>query len=738
MHEAKRIIDAERDAGRHSLTEPAGKGLLRAYGVRSPRSTVVRSASDALSSLEELRAPFVVKVISPDILHKSDVGGVALDLPDSGAVAAAIEVMAKRPEIRDARVDGYLVEEMLPQGREVVVGATLDPSFGMLLMVGLGGIFVEVLKDVAFRICPISRADAWDMLEELRGAALLDGTRGMAPANKEAIVDVLMQIGGAGGLLESVAGEIKELDINPLIVSASEAVAADARIILSAAAPRSNGASQVSAGSGEDVVERFSPLFEPRTVAVVGASSSSVTLANTFIRRIKAFSYPGKIYPIHPSAEQIENLPAYPKLSETPEPIDYAYIAIGAQRVPSLLAEAGGRVKYAQVLSSGFGETEAGKSLEGDLLAAAREGGCRVIGPNCLGMYSPRGRITFPVNPPEEIGRVGIVSQSGGLGTDIIKRGQARGVRFSGVVTVGNSVDIGPVDLLEYYLADEQTKVIGLYLEGVRDGRRLFEMLRATKIAKPVVILKGGRSEQGHSAAASHTGALADNQRAWQALASQTTVAIVRTVDEFIDALLAFQNTQLRPERPTRRVVLFGNGGGTGVLATDYFAELGLDITPFEPPAREALEALNLPPGTSVANPVDTPVATLQEENGWIAGKILERIYAHSTPDAIVMHLNLASFVGRGEVDPIDNLIKVAEQIQSSHSGAAHFLLVLRSDGSAALDDVRRTYRDRALAVGIPVYDELTNAAQALSVVQSMEERFSSLNGILSSPDGAL
>ena len=170
--------------------------------------------------------------------------------------------------------------------------------------------------------------------------------------------------------------------------------------------------------------------------------------------------------------------------------------------------------------------------------------------------------------------------------------------------------------------------------------------------------------------------------------------------------------------------MLFGNGGGTGVLATDGFAELGLSIEPFGEETRSVLEALNLPPGTSVANPIDAPVGTLQEENGWIAGKILDRVYDTSSPDAIVMHLNLASFVGRGEVDPVDNLIEVAEHMQTTHPGRAHFLLVLRSDGSQELDDTKRKYRQRALAVGIPVYDELTNAAQALSVVQHMEARF--------------
>lgn len=725
MNNALNLIADARRAGRHSLSESAGKQLLAAFGVTAPRSAVVSGPQEALEAAGSLSAPFVVKVMSPEILHKSDAGGVTLNLEDARSVAEAIRTMAEQPPIRSARVDGYLVEEMLPPGQEIVVGAIRDPYFGPMIMVGLGGIFVEVLKDVSFRICPITSHDAWRMLDDLHGSAILDGVRGEKPVDKDAIVDVLMRIGGPDGLLMQLGDELTEVDINPLIVSERGAVAADARFILSAEGQgASSAAPAVAPQDGLSVMDRFTPLFEPKTVAVIGASTSGVTMANTFIRRMKAFGYPGTIYPIHPKASAVEELTAYPSLAETPEPIDYAYIAIGAKRVPEVLAGANGRVKFAQVLSSGFGETEEGKGLEEELVASARQGGCRVIGPNCLGMYSPRGRVTFPVNPPEEVGSVGIISQSGGLGTDIIKRGQWRGVRFSGVITVGNSADLGPADLLEYYFADPQTKVVGLYLEGVKDGRRLFELLNSDKANKPVVILKGGRSAQGNAAAASHTGALAGDQRAWEALCLQTPCAMVSSVDEFIDTLLAFQNVTLRPERPTHNVVLFGNGGGTGVLATDGFAELGLSIEPFGEETRSVLEALNLPPGTSVANPIDAPVGTLQEENGWIAGKILDRVYDTSSPDAIVMHLNLASFVGRGEVDPVDNLIEVAEHMQTTHPGRAHFLLVLRSDGSQELDDTKRKYRQRALAVGIPVYDELTNAAQALSVVQHMEARF--------------
>ncbi|WP_234250329.1 acetate--CoA ligase family protein [Billgrantia desiderata] len=726
MNDRLNIITQARKAGRGSLSEAEGKQLLESFGVRAPRSVQIKGAEGVSSAISDLKTPYVVKVVSPDILHKSDAGGVKLNLQGAGDVVDAIQTMSNQPMIREANIEGYLIEEMLPPGQEIVVGAVRDPYFGPMVMVGVGGIFVEVLKDVAFRICPIGQQDAWQMLEELRGAAILDGVRGGEAVDKQAIVDVIMRLAGPDGLLMKFDEELAEVDINPLIVSRDGAVAADARFILSSQDSDQPAPAPVpdAPNDGLSVIDRYTPLFQPKSIAVVGASTTGVTMANTFIRRMKAYGYPGNIYPIHPKADEVEGLKAYPSLTDTPDPIDYAYIAIGAKRIPELLASANGRVKFAQVLSSGFGEIEEGKALEQELVKSARQGGCRVIGPNCLGMYSPRGRVTFPVNPPEEVGSVGIISQSGGLGTDIIKRGQWRGVRFSGVVTMGNSADLGPSDLLEYYFADPQTKVVGLYLEGVKDGRRLFELLNSKAATKPVVILKGGRSAQGNAAAASHTGALAGDQRAWEALCKQTCCSMVSSVDEFIDTLLTFQNTTLRPERPTRQVVLFGNGGGTGVLATDSFAELGLNIDPFAAETRTALEALELPPGTSVANPIDAPVGTLQEENGWIAGKILDRVYDTSNPDAIVMHLNLASFVGRGDKDPVDNLIKVAEHVQTTHPGRAHFLLVLRSDGSQELDDIKRKYRQQALAVGIPVYDEVTNAAQALSVVQAMEVRF--------------
>ena len=716
------LLAAALAAGRGALTESEGKVLLARCGIDVPRSRVVAGAEEAAAVAASLDGPFAAKIVSCDILHKSDAGGVAVGLADGAAVAEAIRAMARRPAIADASVEGYLVEEMAPAGLEVVVGAIRDPQFGPMVMVGLGGIFVEVLGDVSFRLCPVHPDEAAAMLDDLEGAALLDGARGTGAVSRGAIVDALLKIGGEGGLMLREAA-IAEIDVNPMIVTAGGAVAVDARVILRRAADAAATPGSAADRPRDDLpaLERFRPLFHPRTVAVIGASATTPTIGNTFIRRMQAFGYPGAIYPIHPKAAHIEGLPAYPSLGETPAPVDYAYVAIGAERVPALAGAAAGNVAFTQVISSGFRE-EGNAGLEDRLVAAAHAGGTRLVGPNCLGTYSPRGRsLTFPIDAPTEPGRIGIVTQSGGLGTDIIKRGQWKGLGLSALVTAGNCADVGPTDLVEYYLADDGTDAIGLYLEDIGDGRRFFDLLRGAARPKPVVVLRGGRSDLGRAAAMSHTGALAGDARAWRALAAQTPVALVDTVDEFLDTLVALQYLTLRPGRPTASVALFGNGGGTGVLATDFFAERGLAVRRFDGAAKDALLALGLPPGTSVANPVDTPVITLQTDEGRIANEILDIIYRHARPDAVVMHLNLAAFVGRAGVDPVDNLIGAAVTIGRAYPGQAHFALALRVDGSPELDDAKRRYRGLARDAGIPVFDELPEVARALAAVGHLE-----------------
>ncbi|MHB8600764.1 MAG: CoA-binding protein [Ktedonobacteraceae bacterium] len=479
----------------------------------------------------------------------------------------------------------------------------------------------------------------------------------------------------------------------------------------------------VDAMKADSIQELFAPLFTPATIAVVGASSTRLAYGNIFIRRLRAFGFQGTIYPIHPSHSVIEDLPAYPSLGDTPEPVDYAYIAVPPAQVTNVLAKARGRVRIAQVITSGFAEVEGGQILQDEMVRAARQAGVRVLGPNCLGTYSPRGRLTYVDGVSAVPGSIGIISQSGGLSVDVLLRGQQRGLQFSGVVTVGNSADLGPADLLEFFLADVQTKIIGIYLEDVKDGQHFFQLLHHARGAKPVVLLIGGRTQQGQRAAASHSGALVRDERIWMALAKQTGAVLTDTLEQFLAVLQAFQTQTPRPTRPTRQVVLFGNGGGAGVLATDFFARHGLEVTPFEKPVYEALQQLNLPPGSSITNPIDTPAGALKQEDGHIAGRILEIILTMSDLDALVIHLNVATILGftDQEVDVMGNIIQAVNQLQSRYPDRPHCLLVLRTDGDPATETLKRIERTQAVALGIPVYDELTDAGYALAGIQAYE-----------------
>lgn len=477
-----------------------------------------------------------------------------------------------------------------------------------------------------------------------------------------------------------------------------------------------------------EVTERFRPLFEPKIMAVLGASATSFTPANDFIRQCLALGFQGRLVPIHPSAGAVEGLPAARSLSDVGEPIDYAYVAVNAAQVPDIIRKAAGHVRFAQIISSGFGEIDSGRDLEQQLVQAARTSGIRLLGPNCLGLYSPRGGLAFVGGSPSEAGSVGVVSQSGGLAVDMILRGKTRGLRFSGLVTVGNSVDIGPADLLEYYLADPATRAVGVYVEDVKDGRRFFEVLRAGRSRKPVVVLLGGQSAQGRQAAASHTGSLASPLALWGGLARQTGLVLADTLEQFLDMLLAFQLLEPKRRVAGGRCVLFGNGGGTSVLAADAFARRGLTVARMKPAAIESLLALDLPPGTSVVNPIDTPAFTLKQQEGRIAEAILEAVYRHDAPDAVVMHLNLPVFINSADqrADFLANLMGAAMRIRQRHPGSAHFLLVLRSDGSAACEARKREFREEALANDVPCFDEMSNAADALSAIAAYD-RFAAL-----------
>lgn len=462
-------------------------------------------------------------------------------------------------------------------------------------------------------------------------------------------------------------------------------------------------------------IVNFDPLFNPKAIAVVGASTTSVSGGNRFLRHLKSFGFKGDVLPIHPKAAEIEGFKAYPSFESLPATVDYAYVAVNARQVPDVIRSAKGKARFMQVMSSGFSETDSGKGLEEDLVAAAAYSGVRVIGPNCLGTYSPGGRLTFTAGAPEQVGRIGVISQSGGLGVDIVRRGSNRGLSFSSLVTVGNCADVKPAELLEYYFSSDKVDVIGLYLETAMGGRQLFEVLRRNKGRKPVVLLKGGSTVAGQLAAISHTGALAGSQAAWSALEAQTGLMTTYTLNEFLDVLLLLQCSGGFPAK-SDGVILFGNGGGTSVLGADAFARNGFKLSNLSQESYRQLQALSLPPGSSINNPIDIPAGALQQDSGRIAGHVL-RALTMTSGAVIVIHINLTVVLSFEHVDMLGNLIEAVLELRKGSATAFDVILVLRSDGELKNEHTKRRYREQAVYAGIPVFEELAEAANALGAV---------------------
>lgn len=703
------VIDSAIQRGYAVLPERDAKGILAQAGIPVPRGVTGRDAAALLGAADEaaLDGPLVLKVVSPDLVHKSDAGGVALGVARD-RLAAELASMESQVAAAGFTITEYLLEEEASPGVEMVVGAVRDAAGRFTVMLGVGGVLVELMEDVSFRIAPLEEDDVLDMLAELRGARLLQGHRGEAPKDVAALVDVVLRLAGAEGLLSRLPAEVREVDLNPVRVHGAGAVAVDARMVLGTAPANAQT-------TGRTPPTDFTGLLAPTSVAVLGASAKGTNPANLFIRNLRSFGYPGSIHPVHPTATHVESLKAIDSLASVPTPVDYAFVALPAAAVPGALAQGRGKVRFAQVISSGFGETEDGQTLEQELTTVVADSGIRLLGPNCLGTHSPRGRLTFIEDADSTPGSVAVISQSGGLSVDILRLGAARGIRFSAVVSLGNGADVTPSELVAHFLQDPETDVIGLYLESLDASIAVMDVLRQSRAVKPVVLLAGGRTADGARAAQSHTGALAGHHRLWPAVARQGGMVMADSLSDMLNAMLAFQFYDKQADNRGADVVLFGNGGGTSVLATDVLERAGLRVPLLPEKTRERLAALDLPPGTSLANPLDAPAWTLAVDGGRVAKLILTSVLETTRPAVVLSHFNvgiIASNTRTLEDDVMAGLIGGVAQARDQCPGA-HHLLVLRPDGKAETDELIAHYQAQANKAGLPAFRDLSEAACA-------------------------
>ncbi|MFG1702192.1 acetate--CoA ligase family protein [Nonomuraea sp. M3C6] len=668
------------DGAAASPYEHEVKAFLSEAGVPVPRGVVVRDLD--FGPARELAEPLVLKAFGPGLVHKSDAGAVALGLTyeELGAAAAA---MASRLEVA-----GFLVEEQAEAGVELIVGLVRDPGFGPVLLTGLGGVWTEVLRDTALRLCPISEEDARRMLASLRGTELLYGHRGGPAVDMDAVVKLLMTVGGPGGLWERL--ELGEFELNPVIATPPGVIAVDARHL--------PGESPAPAPHREPA--DFLPLFQPRAVAVVGASATRPNFGNIFLGFYQATGIP--LVAVHPAAAEVSGVPAVPSLARAD--VDYALVAVPAERCAEVVRQAYG-VPFVQVMSGGFGE--AGRTdLEDELVEAAKAAGTRLLGPNCMGVYCPRGRQTFVGGGLGPAGPVALISQSGGLAGEVIKVGERRGLAFSRVVTVGNAADVTPAELLGWLARDEETRAVGLYLEDPRDGRELYEALRSMDL--PVVLLVGGRSGQGQEAAASHTGGLVSDRRIWEAVAEQTGAVLVSSQDDLIGVLAFFQAHGSRVTSGDG-VLVIGPSGGASVLAADAFDLAGVRLDALPGDALDELRGLGV---TASGNPLEVPVGPLGRAS--LVPEVISALARRRPYRDVVAHVNVQAFFTYGDAaEPLYAYARAVAGAQAALPGT-RITLVTRN-GECAPAGVEDEVRRIAAAAGIPVYRSMEAAAVAVA-----------------------
>ena len=581
---------------RGALDEWQAKALLAGYGIAVPEGGVARSEDEAAAIARQLGGPVVVKAIGPRITHKTERGLVALDLCGDEAVRIAARSLLALTEDQDAVL---LVERMVRGARELMVGMKRDPLFGPVVVFGVGGIFAEAHKDIALGVTPLNDRDIEGMLAGIRARALLDGFRGLPPVDRAALAGAIRAVARIAADYPAVT----EIDVNPLIVEDATPVAADALVILDQAAGR--GASASTPLPHVTSPPDLTPLFAPRAVAVVGASDDPLKWGGSLLLNLIDGGFTGAIYPVNRHGGALFGRPVFHSVTELPEAPDLALLAVGASQVNAVVEQCGERgIPVALVVAADYSEAgEAGVAAEAELAQTARTSRVTLIGPNCMGLMATHSRLHavgfLKLRP--QAGRLSVVSQSGNIGGQLVIAAERRGIGIDKFVTVGNEASTSALDVLEALRDDAQTAAALVYLEGVDDGRRFLDVMRRTTRQKPVVVLRGGLTEYGRRAAASHTGAMAGAADVFLAAARQTGCLVRTGPDESLDLALCL--TAL-PLPPGRRVAIMTLGGGWGVLAADELARNDLELALLEPHVLAELDKL-LPGYWSRNNPID-------------------------------------------------------------------------------------------------------------------------------------
>jgi acetate---CoA ligase (ADP-forming) len=459
----------------------------------------------------------------------------------------------------------------------------------------------------------------------------------------------------------------------------------------------------------------FEPLINPKVCAIIGASNNPATEGYRFLEGWLANKYRGTIYPVNPKYPEILGLPAYPDIRDIPPEvtIDYALIAVPAEKVPLEIEKCVERgVKFAVIFSSGF--SEAGDStLEPEILKRAKGSKLRILGPNCIGIYSTEMKLGyFKDQPVLEEGSVSFISQSGGITRNFIWTGFSRGFHVRAGVSIGNTIDISVSELFEYFAQDPKTHIIAAYLESVKEGHQFFTLLKRITPQKPVAIMKTGRTPKGKVAAQSHTGAIAGSYEIFAAMAKQAGAIIVETMEELTDVLLGLKS--LRDCLPLgKSIAIINTGGGIAVEMTDISESAGLPVADLEESTRASLEKILPPVNVIIKNPIDLGAFGFNPE---VLGNVIKVLSRDSNIDSIFLLHEVERFQVLNLRFKVPDIGKIyAEVLQKSRNPTKPIIAILpRAWELPENFTMYRNYVEDLLKIGIPNYPTTARAVFSL------------------------
>jgi len=592
---ATKILAEVKAQVRTVLTEVESKEVLKAYNVPVRTGQVATDPDTAVTIANWSGYPVVMKVVSPDISHKSDVGGIRVNINSPEAVRKAYSeimenVRSRRPS---ALIQGVLIYKMVPEGVELVIGATFSRQFGHAVMFGLGGVFIEVAGDVVFRLVPLTKEDALNMMQEIKGTKILGNFRGKSAVDVNAIADIIQKLSS----LLTDHPEIIEVDLNPVIASASGAIVVDARMAIGEPKKISE-----TIYTSKEIVTGMKRIFSPASIAIIGASGDPSKLGYSTVKNIIDGGYKGKIYPINPKADEILGLKCYKSVTDIPGQVDVAVIVIPAKNVAEAVKVLGEKgVAGAIVISSGFAEI-GNNELQRELVTQAIKSKVRILGPNIFGIYyTPADLCATFCTPYTEKGPTALSCQSGGVGMAIIGYSRSHKMGVSSIVGVGNKCDVDEDDLIEFFGQDPNTKVIAMHVEDIKDGIAFVKAAQKISRQKPIVALKAGATALGERAAFSHTGALAGDDRIYSAAFAKAGIVRVSNLEELLDCARSISKM---PIPKGENVLIVTGAGGLGVLLTDACSRHHLQLMTLEKDLDEAFKKF-IPPFGATGNPVD-------------------------------------------------------------------------------------------------------------------------------------